>query len=139
MCKKSITCVIIRVSIFGGDIMKKAKFKYHLKNEDQLTEFGGICIYYEDRKILAFKESSGTQVFIDIEHLLLTRDNDDMTLVLDFNMGNSFIQMKKMNQKMNLPTKINIKEIKENRFMVNYTLSEQNNFEFIIEWDLGGE
>jgi len=139
MCKNSITCVIIRVSNFGGDKMKQAKFKYCLKNADLLTEFDGDCYYYDDRKILVFRELNGTQVFVDLNHSLLTRENDEMLLVLDFNSGNSCVEMKKMNKKIEMPTKINEKKVENNKFMVNYTLSENNNFEFVIEWDLGGE
>lgn len=139
MCKKYISYVIIRVSNLGGEIMRQGKFKYHLKNDDLLTEFEGFCFYYDDRNILVFREQNGTQVFVDLNHSLLTRENDDMLLVLDFNGGQSYINMKKMNRQMPLALKVNSKNLETNRFIVNYTLSEQNNFEFIIEWMLGSE
>lgn len=139
MCKKSISYVIIRVSNFGGGKMKQGKFKYHLKNEDLVTEFEGICFYYDDKNILVFKEQNGTQVFVDFNHFLLTRENDEMLLVLDFNGGKSYIHMKKMNREMPLSLKVTAKSLEQNRFRVHYTLSEQNNFEFILEWILGGE
>lgn len=139
MCKKYISYVIIRVSNLGGEIMRQGKFKYHLKNDDLLTEFEGFCFYYDDRNILVFREQNGTQVFVDLNHSLLTRENDDMLLVLDFNGGQSYINMKKMNRQMPLALKVNSKNLETNRFIVNYTLSEQNNFEFIIEWILGSE
>lgn len=119
--------------------MIQGKFKYHLKNDDLLTEFEGICFYYDDRNILAFREQNGTQVFVDLGHSLLTRENNDMLLVLDFNGGQSYINMKKMNQRMPLSLKVNSKALEKNKFVVNYTLSEQNDFNFIIEWILGGE
>lgn len=139
MCKKSITYVIIRVSNFGGEIMRQGKFKYYLKNEDLLTEFEGMCFYYDDRNILVFKEQNGTQVFVDLNHFVLTRENADMLLVMDFNGGESYINMKKMNRQMPLSLKVNSKRLEQNKFMINYTLSDQNNFDFIIEWILDGE
>ena len=72
MCKKYISYVIIRVSNLGGEIMRQGKFKYHLKNDDLLTEFEGFCFYYDDRNILVFREQNGTQVFVDLNHSLLT-------------------------------------------------------------------
>jgi len=119
--------------------MKKTKFKYHLKSDELLTEFDGECFYYEDKNVLSFNEPNGMRVFLDLNRLLLTRENDEMLLVLDFNAGNSYVQMKKMNQKIDMPTKINQAKIENNKFMTNYSLSENNNFEFIIEWTLGGE
>ena len=140
MCKNFITCVIIRVSKFGGDKMRQGKFKYHLKNDDLLTEFEGVCFYYEEKNILAFKEqNNNTQVFVDFNHFLLTRENNEMLLVLDFNGGESYINMKKMNQKMPLELIIKDKNVIGNKFIVNYTLSGQNDFEFILEWFFGGE
>lgn len=139
MCKNSISYVIIRVSNFGGEKMKQGTFKYHLKNEDLVTEFSGVCFFYEDKNILAFKEQNGTQVFVDFNRFLLTRENNEMLLVMDFNGGQSYINMKKMNQQMPLSLSVMDKKIELNRFMVNYTLSEQNKFEFVLEWILGGE
>lgn len=119
--------------------MVQSKFKYHLKNSNLITEFEGVCLYDINRQTLEFKESDGTKVLVDLEHLLMTRENDDTVLVLDFNNGNSYIKLKNMNQRMDMPTKITKKELRQNKFMVNYTLNEHNNFEFIIEWNLGGE
>ena len=119
--------------------MKKGKFKYHLRNDDLLTEFEGVCFYYEDKEILVFMEKDKTQVFIDFKHFLLTRENDEMFLVLDFNGGDSYVDMKNMKRRLPLSLKVISKELESNKFMVNYNLSEQNNFEFIIEWTLGGE
>ena len=114
--------------------MKKNNFKYHLRNEEVLTEFEGECYFYEEKNVLVFMEENGTQVFIDFNHSLLTRENDEMLLVLDFNEKNSYVEMKKMNKKMPLELKVDKKQIEQNKFMVNYTLSGQNKFEFIIEW-----
>ena len=114
--------------------MKKIKFKYHLKNEDLLTEFEGDCYFYEEKNVLVFVEDNGTQVFIDYKHSLLTRENDEMLLVLDFNEKSSYVEMKKMNKRMDLDLKVDKKELNDNKFMVNYTLSGQNKFEFVIEW-----
>lgn len=119
--------------------MKVVKFTYQLKSNDLLTKLEGNCFYYEEKQVLAFKEKNGTQVFVDLNHFLLTRENEEMILVLDFNNGNSYVQMKKMNQKIDMPTKIKYRKLENNKFMVNYVLSEQNNFEFEIEWTLGGE
>lgn len=139
MCKIFISYVIIRVSNFGGDKMRQGTFKYHLKNEDLVTEFNGACFFYEDKNILVFREQNGTQVFVDFNRFLLTRENNEMLLVMDFNGGQSYINMKKMNQRMPLSLSVVDKKLESNRFMVNYTLSEQNKFEFILEWILGGE
>ncbi|MBQ7137197.1 MAG: hypothetical protein IJO43_04405 [Bacilli bacterium] len=119
--------------------MKKAKFKYYLKNNDLVTCFDSNGYYYEDKKVLVFNEDNGTQVFVDMNNLLLTRENTEMLLVIDFNNGNSFVQMKQMGKKIEMPTQITHKKLESNRFMANYTLSENNNFEFMIEWFLGGE
>ena len=114
--------------------MNKKNFKYYLKNEDILTEFQGECYFYEEKKVLVFVEENGTQVFLDLNHSLLTRENDEMLLVLDFNEKSSYVEMKKLNKKMLLELKVDKKELEANKFMVNYILSGQNKFEFIIEW-----
>lgn len=119
--------------------MEKGKFKYHLKNEDLLTEYEGSCYYYEDKGILVFKEDNGTQVFVDFKNSLLTRENDEMFLVLDFNNGESYVDMKKMDNRLPISLKVKSKELDQNKFMVNYSLSDRNDFEFIIEWFLGDE
>lgn len=119
--------------------MKQGRFKYHLKNDDLVTQFEGVCFYYEDRNIIAFRESNGTQVFIDFSRSLMTRENDEMLLVFDFNGGDSYINMKKMNRKMPMSLKVESKALEANKFMINYILSEHNKFEFTLEWVLGGE
>ena len=56
--------------------MEQLKFKYHLKNDNLLTEFEGVCVYYTEKQILAFKESDGTQVSL-INHLLQGQVNKE--------------------------------------------------------------
>ena len=71
--------------------MKVVKFTYQLKSNDLLTKLEGNCFYYDEKQVLAFKEKNGTQVFVDLNHFLLTRENEEMILVLDFNNGNSYV------------------------------------------------
>ena len=114
--------------------MLKGKFKYTLKGDKQITEYEGECIYYDDRKILIYKEQNGTDVFIDFVNLILTRENDEMFLVLNFFGGESYINMKKMNSKMPLSLVVKSKQIEANKLIVSYVLSEQNEFDFSLEW-----
>ena len=83
-----------------------------------------------------YKEENGTDVRIDLANLILTRENEEMLLVLNFSLGESYINMKKMNGKMPLMLTVNDKKIESNLFSVNYTLSDQNKFKFTLEWTL---
>ena len=114
--------------------MLKGRCKYILKNDKQITEYDGECIYYEDRKILIYKEQNGTDVFVDFTNLILTRENEEMFLVLKFSGGESYINMKKMNSKMPLSLVVKCKYLEENKLIVSYVLSEQNQFDFSLEW-----
>lgn len=114
--------------------MIKGNFKYNLKSNDLAVEYEGECIYYDDKNILMYKEENGTDVLIDLANLILTRENEEMLLVLNFSLGESYINMKKMNGKMPLMLTVNDKKIESNLFSVNYTLSDQNKFKFTLEW-----
>jgi len=119
--------------------VNEAKFKYRLKNNDLVTCFDGTGYYNGDKKVFSFNEEDGTKFTFNMNDLILTRENYEMLLTFDFNNGNSFIQMKQLENKIELPVKIIDIKLEPNKFMANYNLSENNNFEFIIEWTLGGE
>lgn len=138
MCSICISCVIIRVRNFGGGKMQKGKFKYQLKSKDVLNEYEGICSYSQD-DILTFCEPDNTKVLIDLENSILKRENDEMLLTLNFLKNEGIIFVKELDRKIDLQMKVNSKKIEKNRLIINYTLSNQDEFEFFIEWFLGGE
>ena len=76
--------------------MIKGNFKYNLKSDDLAVEYEGECVYYNDKNILMYKEENGTDVLIDLTNLILTRENEEMLLVLNFSSGESYLNMKKM-------------------------------------------
>jgi len=139
MCKKLATCVIIRVSNFGGEKMKKGKVRYILKNNDLVTEFEGNCLFHEDKNILIYKEENGMDILIELDRLILTRENKEMFLLLDFYGGDSYVLMKELDKKMPLFVTVHNKELKDNHLFISYSLTEGNIFDFEIEWILGGD
>lgn len=119
--------------------MKKGKVRYSLKNEDLVTEFEGNCLFHEDKNILIYKEQNDMDVMIEFDRLILTRENEEMFLLLDFYGGESYILMKKLDRKMPLDITIHNKKLTENSFFISYSLSENNIFNFNVEWNFGDE
>lgn len=118
--------------------MQKAKFKYHLKNDDIIHTIEGLSSYDEDKNQLTFQEDE-TDVLIDLNNLILTRDNKEMRLILDFKKSIGNMYMKELEKSVELPLKIDNVKLENNIFSVKYTLSFESKFEFIIKWTLGGE
>ena len=139
MCKNSITCVIIRVRNFGGEKMKKGKVYYKLKNEDLVTEYESNCLFHGDKNILIYKEENGMEVMLELDRLLLTRENHEMFLMLDFYGGESYVVIKELDKKTPMDVTVYKKELTENSFSVSYSLSSDSIFDFYIEWVLEDE
>lgn len=119
--------------------MKKGKVRYTLKNEDLVTEFEGNCLFHEDKNILIYKEQNDMDVMIELDRLILTRENKEMFLLLDFYGGESYVEIKKIDKKMPLTVTIHSKKLEENSLFISYSLSENNIFDFNVEWILGDE
>ena len=119
--------------------MEKGKLRYSLKNGDLLTEFEGNCLFHEDKNILIYKEQNNMDVMLELDRLILTRENDEMFLMMDFYGGESYVLMKKMNKKMPLFVTVYSKELGNNSLTVSYSLSENNIFDFKVDWVLGEE
>lgn len=117
----------------------QGNLKYTLKNEDSVTKFEGSCVFDKEKNILSYKEQNNTDVLIDLEQLTLTRENEEMLLKLDFNKGESYVQIKNMEGNIPLVVTTNIKELKGNSLFINYSLSLEENFELKIEWLLESE
>lgn len=119
--------------------MKKGKVKYTLKNEDLVTEFEGNCLFHEDKNILIYKEQNDMEVMIELDRLILTRENEEMFLLLDFYGGDSYVLIKKIDRKTPIEITIHSKKITENSLFISYSLSENNIFNFNVEWFLGDD
>jgi len=119
--------------------MKKGKVRYILKNNDLVTEYEGNCLFHEDKNILIYKEQNNIDVLIELDRLILTRENEEMFLLLDFYGGESYVQMKKLDKKMPLMVTVHSKKLNGNSLSISYSLSENNIFDFNIEWFLGDE
>lgn len=119
--------------------MKKGKVRYTLKNADLITEFEGNCLFHEDKNILIYKEQNDMDVLIELDRLILTRENKEMFLLMDFYGGESYVQMKKLDRKMPLMVTVHSKKLSDNSLSISYSLSENNVFDFNIEWILGDE
>ena len=133
------TCVIIRVRNFGGEKMKKGRVKYCLKNDELVTEYEGNCLFHEGKNILIYKEQNNMEVMLELDRLILTRENQEMFIMFDFYGGESYVNIKKMEKRMPLNVTIYKKELKENSFSVSYSLSDEGIFDFYVEWFLEGD
>lgn len=118
--------------------MQKGKFSYQLKNNDIITKVNGEC-FYKDEGVLSFIETDNTEISIDLKEKTFQRENNEMLLFLDFSLSKGKILVKELNNELDLQLKVNSHKMDDGKFSVNYTLSDQENFEFLIEWTLGGE
>lgn len=119
--------------------MKKGRVKYTLKNDDLVTEYEGNCLFHEDKNILIYKEQNDMEVMLELDRLILTRENQEMFLLLDFYGGESYVLMKNLEKKMPMIVTVYKKELKGNSLSINYSLSSENVFDFYIEWMLEGD
>jgi len=119
--------------------MKKGRVKYTLKNEELITEYEGNCLFHEDKNILIYKEQNEMEVMLELDRLILTRENDEMFLMLDFYGGDSYVTMKKMNKKIPMIVTVYKKELRENSLSISYSLSSDSIFYYDIEWVLDGD
>lgn len=119
--------------------MLKGKVRYSLKNNNLLTEYEGNCLFHEDKNILIYKEKNDMEVMIELDRLLLTRENEEMFLMLDFYGGESYVTIKNLDRKMPLVVNTHNKELKENSLSISYSLSDDDIFDFYVEWFLGDE
>ena len=119
--------------------MKKGKVYYKLKNEDLVTEYEGNCLFHEDKNILIYKEQNGMEVMLELDRLLLTRENHEMFLMLDFYGGESYVVIKELDKKTPMEVTVYKKELTENSLSVSYSLSSDSIFDFNVEWTLEDE
>ena len=119
--------------------MEKGKVRYSLKNRDLVTEYEGNCLFHEDKNILIYKEQNDMEVMIELDRLILTRENDEMFLMLDFYGGDSYVILKNIDKKMPLFVTVYNKELTKNSLSVIYSLSGDDIFDFYVEWVLGDE
>lgn len=119
--------------------MKKGRVKYTLKNNDLISEYEGNCLFHEDKNILIYKEQSDMEVMLELDRLILTRENQEMFLMLDFYGGESYVTMKELDNKMPMIVTVYKKELKENSLSVSYSLTNDNVFDFYVEWFLEGD
>lgn len=119
--------------------MKKGRVKYVLKNDDLVTEYEGNCLFHEDKNILIYKEQNNMEVMLELDRLILTRENHEMFLMLDFYGGESYVLMKNLDKKIPMVVTVHKKELKETSFLISYSLSSENVFDFYVEWVLEGD
>ena len=119
--------------------MKKGRVKYTLRNDDLVTEYEGNCLFHEGKNILIYKEQNEMEVMLELDRLILTRENQEMFLLLDFYGGESYVLMKKLDKKMPMIVTVYKKELTNNRLSVSYSVSSDNVFQFDIEWILEGD
>ena len=119
--------------------MKKGRVKYCLKNDELVTEYEGNCLFHEGKNILIYKEQNNMEVMLELDRLILTRENQEMFIMFDFYGGESYVNIKKMEKRMPLNVTIYKKELKENSFSVSYSLSDEGIFDFYVEWFLEGD
>lgn len=119
--------------------MKKGRIKYTLKNEDLVTEFEGNCLFHEDKHILIYKEQNNMEVMLELDRLILTRENNEMFLMLDFYGGESYVMMKNLDKKIPMIVTVHNKELKDTELFVKYSLSSESVFEYRVEWILDGD
>lgn len=119
--------------------MKKGRVRYVLKNDDLVTEYDGNCLFHEDKHILIYKEQNEMEVMLELDRLILTRENKEMFLLLDFYGGESYVLMKNLDKKIPLFVTVHKKDLKDTSFLISYTLSSENVFDFYVEWILEGD
>jgi hypothetical protein len=119
--------------------MKKGKVYYKLKNEDLVTEYEGNCLFHEDKNILIYKEQNDMEVMLELDRLLLTRENKEMFLMLDFYGGESYVVIKELDKKTPMNVTVYKKELTKNSFSISYSLSSDSIFDFNVEWVLEDE
>jgi len=119
--------------------MKKGRIKYTLKNGDLLTEYEGNCLYHEEKNILIYKEQNDMEVMLELDRLILTRENKETFILLDFYGGESYVLVKDIDKKVPVTITVYKKELTENSLTINYTLSTDEMFFYNVEWVMDGD
>ena len=113
-----------------SDVMQKIKVK--LKINDYALNTNG----YLNNNILSFndKDSLTTNIIYDINNDLLIRDNNDITIKIDFN--NKIVEYFLKNEKYTLKQDIKIFKLHKNEtsIIINYQIEENDfNLELLYE------
>ncbi len=117
--------------------MKKISFEYHLKSYDTVS-FKGIGYYEEENGKIIYNEKDNTKVVLDLNNLILKRDNSTLSLTLDFKKKQGCILVKELNNSIDLELKVNDITIEKDSFLVEY-ITNKEEYIYDIKWSIGGE
>lgn len=110
----------------------KKQIKVIIKNEEQILKKDYQAIFL-DNKIIKYMENKNTKVEVNLEKLLLKRENDDLKMEYFFKEKTGTIYLKEYKKYLNI--NIEVKKIicEQDEFLIEYVI-ENNHFSYSIDW-----